>query len=105
MNNVYYENVNLKPSTTSFTGVDGRPRYDRRDEIDDTYTYIILGSNTNKGYTYNITAQIQKPFSNGWTASLAYTYGDAYAVFDGPPHSTGRIPLLENIFQFTQSLL
>jgi hypothetical protein len=30
-----------------------------------------------------LTAQIQKPFSNGWTASLAYTYGDAYNVFEG----------------------
>lgn len=86
LNNVMYKNYNLKPSVDSLrlTGTpDNRPTYDRKDEVDDTYTYIIIGSNTNKGYTSNFTAQIQKPFNNGLTASLAYTYGTAYAVFDG----------------------
>ncbi|MFT5619663.1 MAG: hypothetical protein ACI85I_002910, partial [Arenicella sp.] len=83
LNNIFYENVNLKPSVENAQGADGRPLFDRRDEIDSKYSRILLASNTSKGYTYNLTAQIQKPFSNGWTASLAYTYGDAYSVYEG----------------------
>lgn len=84
LNNVLYHNYNIKPSTQSLTGTpDDRPIYNRRDEVDDTYGYIMVGSNTNKGYTYNLTVQLQKPFDNGFTASLAYTYGHATTVFDG----------------------
>lgn len=84
LNNVFYENLNLRPSDTRLTGSpDDRILYDRRDPIDDRYTGIYLASNTNEGYAYNITAQLQKPFDNGFTASLAYTYGDSYAIFEG----------------------
>ncbi len=84
LNNVAYQNVNLKPSTNRMTGTpDDRIIYDRRDEIDDTYSRVLLASNTNDGYAFNITAQITKPFDNGLSASIAYTYGDAFTVFDG----------------------
>ncbi len=84
LNNIFYENLNLKPSTSNLTGTpDDRPIFDRRDEVDPTYTRILLGSNTNEGYTYNITAQVQKPFTNGLDLSLAYTFGRAASIFDG----------------------
>ena len=84
LNNVFYENVNLKPSVETLQGTpDNRPYFDRRDEIDPTYTRVLLGSNTSKGYTYSLTGQLQKPFDNGLTASLAYTYGGAESVFEG----------------------
>ena len=84
LQNVAYQNLNLKPSTMSLTGTpDNRPIYDRRDEIDGTYSRIMLGYNTNQGYAYNATASISRPFRDGWTTMLAYSYGDAYAVFDG----------------------
>lgn len=84
LNNVFYQNLNLKKSVETLEGTpDNRPYFDRRDEVDPTYTRVILGSNTNKGYTINATFQIQKPFSNGMTASLAYNYGDAQAIFEG----------------------
>ncbi|HEX8657649.1 MAG TPA: hypothetical protein VF690_08955, partial [Hymenobacter sp.] len=50
-----------------------------RPEISDA----ILMKNTNKGYSYAATAQLQKSFSNGLYASLAYTYSDARSVNDG----------------------
>ncbi|EAY26844.1 Oar protein, putative [Microscilla marina ATCC 23134] len=78
-----YQNVNLKPSTSNLTGADNRPVYDRRDEIDDTYGRILLASSTDKGYAYNIVAQIQKPFDNGLSFAVSYSYGDSYSVFDG----------------------
>jgi outer membrane receptor for ferrienterochelin and colicin len=37
-------------------------------------------SNTPKGYTYSVTAQLQRPFREDWDASLAYTYGRAKDV-------------------------
>ena len=84
LNNVFYENLNLKPSTETLGGTpDNRPVFNRRDEVDDTYTRIILGSNTSDGYAYNLTAQIKKSFNFGLGFFAAYSYGDSYAVFEG----------------------
>ncbi len=84
LNNVTYQNLNLKPAIGQLSGTgDNRNIYDRRDEIDPTYTRILLADNTNEGYTYNLTASLTKPFKNGFTGMLAYSYGDAYSIFDG----------------------
>ena len=82
LNNVTYYNVNLKPTTETLAGADNRPLFNRFDEIDDTYSRIILGDNTNKGYGYNFTIRLDRPFDNGLLASIAYSYGDAFAVND-----------------------
>lgn len=81
INNVFYENLNLQPSTTTFTGADQRATFSG--SIDDNYGRIILGSNTNEGYTYNLTVGVSKPYENGWSGSAFYTYGDAHAIFEG----------------------
>jgi hypothetical protein len=82
LNNVNYFNVNVSPNPVErLDGADQRFYYSRT-AIDPSYTRIILGTNTNDGYTYNITAQLQKPFDNGITASLAYTFGRAMALND-----------------------
>ncbi len=46
-------------------------------------TDAILLANTNKGYSYSVTAQLQKTFSNGFYAMAAYTYSDSRSVSDG----------------------
>ena len=46
-------------------------------------TDAILLKNTNKGYSYAATGQLQKSFSNGLYGSLAYTYTDSRSVNDG----------------------
>ena len=82
--NVAYQNVNLKPSFLEATGTpDNRLLYDRSDEIDPTYGRILLGYNTGRGYAYNGSVSLTKPFDNGFQGMVAYSYGDAYAVFDG----------------------
>ncbi|MBF9236768.1 TonB-dependent receptor [Hymenobacter sp. BT683] len=43
----------------------------------------ILMKNTNKGYSYAVTGQLQKSFSSGLYASVAYTYSDSRSVNDG----------------------
>ena len=43
----------------------------------------ILMKNTSRGYSYAITGQLQKSFSSGFYASVAYTYSDSRSVNDG----------------------
>lgn len=43
----------------------------------------IVMKNTNKGYSYAVTGQLQKSFTGGFYASLAYTYSDSRSVNDG----------------------
>ena len=83
LNNILYYNLNVKPADRNFAGADNRPYYDRRDEIERPYDRIMVADNTNKGYSYNITAQLQKPFDNGFMASVAYTYGRSMVINDG----------------------
>lgn len=80
---VYYENLNLKGPVGTLNGADNRPFYDRRDVIDDTYQGIYLISNTSEGYSYNTTFTLKKPFENGFQGQLSYAYGDSYKIFDG----------------------
>ena len=81
--NVFYENLNVKPAVGTLNGVDNRPYYNFNDPIDPTYDRIILGSNTSLGYSYNATFTLSKPFSRGFSAQVAYTYGDGQYVFEG----------------------
>ncbi len=89
INSVRYQNLNLKPSTDNLTGTpDTRPVFDGLvprfggDPIDPTYSGIYLASNTNKGYSYNIAATLDKTFSKGFAATASYTWGDSYSLFD-----------------------
>ncbi len=90
LNNVLYYNLRYE-KTGELTGSgDNRPIWSRIDLGKDpntdknrAYTDIILGTNTNKGYSYNITAQLQKTFSNGLAGSLAYNLGHAKSMNDG----------------------
>lgn len=84
LNNVLYTNVNsTQASFKNWTGVaDDRIVYTRK-AIDPTYGAVYVGSNTNEGYTYTLTASLAKSFGFGLNTSLAYTFGDATAVNEG----------------------
>ena len=83
INNIDVKNVNLRPSNTRLSGADNRIISDFGDPIDPTYGDITLVDNTNDGYTFNFTAQITKPFENGFRGSIAYSFTRADALFDG----------------------
>ncbi len=85
LNNVLYKDVNMKPAWGNATGTpDNRPLYKTyKNGIDPRYGQIMLGDNTNKGYTFNITAQLRKNFDFGLSTSVAYNYGQAKSIFDG----------------------
>lgn len=88
-NSVRYQNLNLKPSTENLEGADDRPIWSGLnpafggDPIDPLYSGIYLASNTNKGYSYNLSASITKLFENGLSSNISYSYGDSYSLFDG----------------------
>jgi hypothetical protein len=81
INNIIFENLNREVNPTAvIAGVDNRPYY--YTGVRNTgATEVILFKNTNKGYTYNIVAQLQKAFQKGWTGSASYTFGRAVDVF------------------------
>lgn len=84
INNVYYQNVNLKPAIGRLEGSpDNREVFNDSDRIDPTYGRIMLGTNNNEGYAYNLSVSITKPYTNGFSGSLSYSYGDAYSIYDG----------------------
>ncbi len=82
LNSVFYKNVNLKPHIDRLDGADNRLYFDDRDVIDGTYSRILLGLNTNKGYAANFTASLTKPFDNGLTFGVAYNFGYSESLND-----------------------
>jgi hypothetical protein len=112
INAVYHQNVNLPGSEESpvnrSAGPDQRPIFYRlgtavngfypntatgltavnrlytgSTAANPNITDAIVMRNTNLGYSYALTAQLQKTFGNGVFASLAYTYTDSRSVNDG----------------------
>ena len=56
--------------------VENRAGWRQRTDVPGIGSVIDL-TQTRRGYSYNLTAQIQRPFRNGWDASLAYTNSHA----------------------------
>lgn len=76
---VAFRNLNLAPQVGT-NPYDGRPVYSGFN-FDKNFDRVILLTNTNRGYTYNLTAQLERPNSgDGWYAKAAYTYGRAFDV-------------------------
>ncbi len=98
LNNVIYYQYNVAQPTTTLVGKDNRPRYNRSAPIDATYRHILLGDNTNEGYSYNLTAQLQKPFDNGFAASVGYTFGRSKVMNEGTSsQNSSQWRFIENV--------
>lgn len=84
INNANYQNLNLTafPDSVVKLGANTtRPYWTKR--VTTAYNDVVELTNTSKGYSYNLTAQIQKPFSkDGWSGMLAYTYGHSTSQSD-----------------------
>lgn len=86
INNVVYYNLSYIPAGTNVTGSgsDNRPMWKNVGKpILGNYTDIMYADNTSKGYSYNLTAQLQKTFYGGFSAMAAYTYGRSKSINDG----------------------
>lgn len=94
INAVKMRNTNLKSPNANFTGEDSRPYLSGSTADRYLYTYgdptrpsaytAIALENTKKGYSYSLTAQLAKNFSNGLFGSLAYTYTQSKEVTANP---------------------
>ena len=81
-------NLNLGP-ILRFRSEDGRPVFGGEPGVpnssggarDPNFAGVVLLANTNSGYSYNLTGQIERPDpGDGWYGKVAYTYGRAYDV-------------------------
>ena len=83
VNNAAYQNLNLTyfPDSTVTLGKGvTRPLWTKR--VTNAYSDVVELGNTSKGYAYTLTAQITKPYSNGWSGMFAYTYGHSTSLND-----------------------
>ena len=85
LNNIVYTNINTSTEIDfNLTGSgDNRPVYVNSELDDDNFNAVYVGSNTSEGYGYNLTATVAKRFNSGLNATIAYTYGDSYALSEG----------------------
>jgi hypothetical protein len=107
VNAVYHQNVNLPYAAGRAAGADQRPIFYTLGAVQSSglvtttavnriyngqggasatnpvITDAILMKNTNKGYSYSITAQLQKTFTSGFYLNAAYTFSDSRSVNDG----------------------
>ena len=90
MNNIAYSDINLLPATGTINpafsnGADLRPLFNTSATgvVNPAFTNVIFLDNTNKGYTYSLTAQLQRAFEFGLNTSIAYTNGMAKDVNSG----------------------
>lgn len=96
INEILYKDINLgfaaNPGAPISTAPDGRasfidPATGRTARISSAFTNVIVLDNTNDGYQWNLTAQVQKQLNRGPFAnlfgSLAYTFMQAKDVNSG----------------------
>ena len=112
LQDVIVQNVNIKQSNTRMEGpeTDDRPLWqaskyeDGSITIDDSYGDIFLLDNTDKGYSYTVTASLRKEATPVWDGGsvrgrFSYTYGDSRSKnqfgdtvgsnWDDNPHAEG----------------
>lgn len=87
-----YDTQQQQPIYVSSTGTAGAQR------IDNNFANAYMLSNTNKGYRYSLTGQIQRNFPSNFGFSTAYTYGKSFDITNGIRNS------MESNWQLNQSL-
>ena len=88
LNNVFFKNLAIVDKGFKVYGVNEycaneanvAPYYST---ISSDYSTIVALDNTNKGYTYSLSAQVQKHFDFGLDLTASYTFGHSYSVNDG----------------------
>ncbi|MCG2809874.1 MAG: carboxypeptidase regulatory-like domain-containing protein [Candidatus Aminicenantes bacterium] len=79
INEILYQNKNLQ--ATGATAAGGRIMYDRN--VSTSFTDVIYLTNTNKGYQYSLSVQLQKSFNKNSWANFSYTYGQSKDINSG----------------------
>ena len=89
LNNVFFSNLAIAKTGLVY-GVNKDAANDRNvaplynsDDVNTPYSAVVALMNTNKGYTWSVSAKLEKHFDIGLDLMAAYTYGHAYSVNDG----------------------
>ncbi|HXV87219.1 MAG TPA: carboxypeptidase regulatory-like domain-containing protein [Gemmatimonadales bacterium] len=75
VNGIYYINANLATPNTAFTGADDRPRWTTGNRINANVANATVLKNQNEGTSWNLAFSLERPFSQGFSAKAAYSYG------------------------------
>ncbi len=78
---IMYQNLNVG-DFESVNAADGRWRHTSARQSDN-FTNVMLLENTNKGYQYSITGQLQRLPREGFFGSVSYTYSQAFDMNSG----------------------
>ncbi len=84
VNGIYYINANQALPDAKFAGIDQRPRWTTpaKRKIYQKIDNAIVLKNQSVGYYWNITAALEKPFTDNWYLKVAYDYGVAKNTVD-----------------------
>jgi len=91
INSIYHKNLVLSDAYTVLPGTEGQIRYASSNTTgagtlsatNPKITGLYYMTNSSAGYSYFVTAQLQKSFLNGFYANAAYTYSQSKDVNDG----------------------
>ncbi len=90
VNGINYLNINQVLPKGTYSGDDSRPYFPALitkvtsdDRVYPKITNAILLTNTNQGYSYSLTAKLERQFQNGFYAMAAYTYSQAKDLLSG----------------------
>lgn len=76
VNDFVYEKLNINPSTSTLLQ-DGRPYFGGTDSKNNNFYDVMYLRNTDQGYSYNLSFQLQKTAVRGFSINTGYTYGKA----------------------------
>ncbi len=82
VNGIYYINANLSQPDATFSGADNRPRWTNGNRINDNVDNAVVLKNQDVGHSWNISASLEKPFSNGFFVKGGFSYGVAKNTVD-----------------------
>jgi len=89
LNNVFFKNLAISSDKVVY-GVNADVAKSNENSVAPYYAInsgdyyaIVALQNTNKGYSYNLSAKLEKHFNFGLDLMAAYAYGHSYSVNDG----------------------
>jgi hypothetical protein len=80
VNGIYYLNANQTQPNGAFTGPDNRPRWipvtgTNVARINQNVQNAVVMKNQDKGFSYSISASLERPLADGLYGKIAYNYG------------------------------
>ena len=89
LNNVFFENLAIRADQIVYgvnaaaAAVNPKSVAPYYSTVSSAYSYIVALKNTNKGYTYSLSAKAEKHFKWGLDLMASYTFGHSFSVNDG----------------------